>query len=47
MTALYNWLARATKKQYVSRIGEGTRWDPWRYPLIADGEPIANPVGAG
>jgi len=43
-TTLYEWLTRATAKHYVSRTGAGTRWEPWRYRLNADGEPVANPV---
>ena len=46
-TTLYDWLTRATAKRYVSRIGDGTRRDPWRFRLNAEWEPFANTVSLG
>jgi len=46
-TTLYGWLNRAMAKQYVSRTGEGNRWEPWRYRLRGNEEAFAKRVGSG
>ncbi len=46
-TTLYGWLNRAAENRSVSRSGGGTRWEPWRYWVNGNGEPVGSCIGSG